>query len=230
MQQQLYSNVMNNTTLQNSSTILNDFVNYPPNDGLVFNAYTGYALSWGGANEAFSVLNLWQPQTKADLNYYKYYTWQAGLKLGMKMQPQDMKDLRAMAEGCPFTDGAVVFWARNLHNRLTNKHEMFKNSCWVGEMPSERKEKPVIAAIEDKLFDIKVYPNPTFGLVNIILPSKGNWQITTLDLSGRVVWQQSCTGYEGTIQHRLEGSKGMYFIKITNTTNGQQTVQKIILQ
>jgi len=78
--------------------------------------------------------------------------------------------------------------------------------------------------------EITVYPNPTSGAINIQLPSKGNWQITATDLEGRIVWKQSCTGCEGIIQHKLEGSKGMYFIKIINTITGEQTVKKIILQ
>ena len=78
--------------------------------------------------------------------------------------------------------------------------------------------------------DIKEYPNPTQGIINVELPTNGNWQITATDLEGRVVWQQSCTGCEGTILHRLEGSKGMYFIKIINTFTGEQTVKKIIVQ
>ena len=77
---------------------------------------------------------------------------------------------------------------------------------------------------------IKVYPNPTKGNINIELPTTGKWNISISDIEGRVLWQQKCNGCEGIIQHNLEGSKGMCFIKITNLLTGIQTIKKIILQ
>ena len=41
---------------------------------------------------------------------------------------------------------------------------------------------------------------------------------------------KKCNGCEGIIKHNLNTSKGLYFIKIINTTTGQQTVKKITLQ
>ena len=72
--------------------------------------------------------------------------------------------------------------------------------------------------------------NPTKGEVNIQLPSTGNWQITATDIEGRVVWQQECKGCVGIVRHNLNSAKGLYFIKIINTTTGQQSVKKITLQ
>ena len=77
---------------------------------------------------------------------------------------------------------------------------------------------------------IDIYPNPTKGEVNIQLPMNGNWQITATDIEGRVVWEHECSGCSGIIKHNLNTSKGLYFIKIINTTTGQQTVKKITLQ
>ena len=78
--------------------------------------------------------------------------------------------------------------------------------------------------------EIKVFPNPTKGEVNIQLPIKGNWQITATDIEGRVVWQQECNGCNGIEKHFLVGAKGIYFIKIINTVSGEQSVKKITLQ
>ena len=77
---------------------------------------------------------------------------------------------------------------------------------------------------------ITVFPNPTQGIINVELPISGNWQITATDIEGRVVWEHECSGCSGIIKHNLNTSKGLYFIKIINTTTGQQTVKKITLQ
>jgi hypothetical protein len=77
---------------------------------------------------------------------------------------------------------------------------------------------------------ITVYPNPTKGEVNIQLPSNGNWRIVATDIMGKTIWQEVCDGCEGTIHHNFTASKGMYFIKITNTTTGKQYVKKVSLQ
>ena len=78
-------------------------------------------------------------------------------------------------------------------------------------------------------YQLSIFPNPAKGLVNIQLPTSGNWQITATDLEGRVVWHDECRGCTG-IKHTLNGSKGLYFIKVTNTLTGQQSINKIILQ
>jgi len=77
---------------------------------------------------------------------------------------------------------------------------------------------------------VKVFPNPTNGVINVQLPENGNWQITATDIVGRVVWQQECNGCNGIIKHNLNGVKGIYFIKIVNSITGLQSINKISLQ
>ena len=105
----------------------------------------------------------------------------------------------------------------------------FTDGCKVNNIASKQIVKTISKKI-DSHNEIKVYPNPTQGIINVELPLSGNWQITASDITGRVIWQQSCTGCEGIIQHKIEGSKGMYFIKIINTFTGEQTIKKIILE
>ena len=86
-------------------------------------------------------------------------------------------------------------------------------------------------SIQSKLnYNINVFPNPTRGEVNIELPVSGKWQIIATDITGRIIWEQVCNGCEGVIKHNFDNSKGMYFIKIINTDNGQVSINKIILQ
>ncbi len=76
--------------------------------------------------------------------------------------------------------------------------------------------------------EIKVFPNPTRGDVNVQLPTAGNWQIITSDIAGRVVWKEE--GSAGTIKHTLKGASGVYFIKVINKRTGMQSVHKVTLQ
>jgi len=77
---------------------------------------------------------------------------------------------------------------------------------------------------------VKVFPNPTNGVINVQLPNNGNWQITATDITGKIVWEQECNGCTGVLKHSFNNAKGLYFIKIINTITGQQFVKKINLQ
>ena len=134
-----------------------------------------------------------------------------------------------LAFGCPQTDGKVVFAARNLFRSLTNLYFNFPNTCSSNyQMRQEKKE--ISKKVATKEEGIVVYPNPSKGNVNIKLPVNGRWQITATDIAGRVVWQQACDGCNGLIKHEFKNSKGLYFIKVTNTNTGQQSINKVILQ
>ncbi len=230
MQQQLYNSLLVDTVLLNNSTILQNFMQQAPSAGSHwYNALVGNLLSKGDAQTAEFVLDMWEPDNKADSNYYLYYRWIAGLDLGVSLSAQDTTDIYTLALSCPLTNGVVVYWARNLYNRISNQHIVFSNSC--GNNITEKKKYPSKNTIDNLLQkEIKVYPNPTKGEINIALPITGNWQITITDIDGRVVWQDEFRGCVGIIKHNLSGSKSLYFIKIINKLTGQQSINKIILQ
>ncbi len=127
-------------------------------------------------------------------------------------------------------EGRVVFSARNLYNNILHKFIIFPNSCATNNNYSKVNNTKIVKENNKNNSVINIYPNPTSGIINIELPAKGNWQITASDISGRVIWQQQCKGCSGTIKHELNSSKGLYFIKITNVSSGEQTIKKVILQ
>ena len=159
-----------------------------------------------------------------------YYGWLTRMDLKMPLTASDTAAIYTMAEGCPFTDGRVVYAARALYNRITRKHIVFSNNCGNNTIASRKAELMMIKDKPTELEGIKIFPNPTTGAVNIQLPTSGKWQITATDIEGRIIWQQECNGCKGIIKHNLNGSKGLYFIKIINATTGQQSVKKITLQ
>ena len=229
IQQQLYAALIKDSMILNNNNILQDFVNSPTAGSFWFNSLIGDLLSRGDAQSAMFALGMWEPDNKADSNLYSYYSWIAGMNLGFTLSAEDTAGIYALALSCPLTNGTVVYWARNLYNRITGQHQIFSNDCGTREEDARKAMKPVNKTISTG--EIKVYPNPTTGVVNIQLPASGNWLITATDIDGRVVWQHECNGCSGIVKHSFEGgSKGLYFVKIINTVNGQEIVKKIILQ
>jgi subtilisin-like proprotein convertase family protein len=78
---------------------------------------------------------------------------------------------------------------------------------------------------------LNVYPNPTAGFVNVEFTSaKGNAQITVMDLSGRVVMQQSQQTQAGqnTVQLDLSKlAKGAYMLNV-QTIEGNKQVKVVV--
>lgn len=86
---------------------------------------------------------------------------------------------------------------------------------------------PVTHGIES----IKVYPNPTSGLFNIVVPtSYKNVEIIIIDIIGKVVDKQHIVDNSGeTIQFNLEkASRGAYIIKVI--ADETMYVNKLIVQ
>ena len=76
---------------------------------------------------------------------------------------------------------------------------------------------------------IKVYPNPTPGLVYVEVPSgnEAGSAITVVDMTGKTVLQQQIN-YTGKIPVDLsELRNGIYFIRVENA--GKQTIHKVVV-
>lgn len=74
--------------------------------------------------------------------------------------------------------------------------------------------------------DFKVFPNPAYDIINVELPSEGDWSVTLVDKLGRVLIATILNGKKG----RLDISAfddGVYFLKIENK-EGEIGVHKIL--
>ncbi len=176
-----------------------------------------------------------QPTNKMEQNYWQYYQWLFALGAGNQLSAADSANLYLLAKGCPLTEGMVVYAARNLYQSLIGDVLDWTNDC--GEEWNYRKapiaQQKAATDVPKKLAEnsaVLLYPNPTRGSVNIQLPVGGNWQIAITDLSGRVVWQQHCTGCQGIVKPQLPQGKGVYLVKTTHAESGKQTVQKLVVQ
>jgi len=87
-------------------------------------------------------------------------------------------------------------------------------------------------AIEPIASDIKVYPNPSKGQVNIKLPtiSNGTWQIKVLDMLGNLITEKSSVSGTSALGLNLNVKPGIYSVQMINNLTGKQSVQKIEIQ
>jgi hypothetical protein len=81
--------------------------------------------------------------------------------------------------------------------------------------------------------NLNLYPNPTTGAVTLSLniETPGEYTIEVFDISGRMVYQETETGYAEMINKSLDLSgleKGVYFVKVK--TDGSEYNQKLTLQ
>lgn len=88
-----------------------------------------------------------------------------------------------------------------------------------------------VTDIQISAIDLNVYPNPTFGIVNIATTdlAKGNYQIAVHDLTGKLVYATDRNANEliNTSIDLTTLTKGMYFLSITG--HDRKQVVKLML-
>ncbi len=167
MQQQLFSSLLANQTILNNSNILQNFVqsNSQSSLGIIHSLDSLFAI--GDYTTASSLLSGWQPQNNVDFNYYKYYQWLIKIA-NLGLSSQDTTDIYALALGCPQTDGKIIFAARNLYSNITHRFINYPNTCSMNNISQSKQLKNIVKTTNNNNSgEIKVYPNPTKGEVNI---------------------------------------------------------------
>lgn len=78
--------------------------------------------------------------------------------------------------------------------------------------------------------EIQVFPNPTSGLFQVVLPEDIKGSLSVVDMSGRIVWEQSVFPASGNlVEINLEGNPaGMYFVRYSSPKG--TAVEKMILR
>ena len=73
------------------------------------------------------------------------------------------------------------------------------------------------------LSEVKVYPNPTSGVIKVELPAEDDYSLSVSDMSGRIVTAQQ--GYGNTINVDLAGqAKGSYPFQLQTTVGSVSNV------
>lgn len=226
MQQKLYTSLLQDTPTLNQSSILQNFITTNNNSGFAYIQQVGKALANGKSNIAQNLLNSWTISNTVDNNYKLYYTWLLTHSNYINSSnPVDTKDLEKLANLCPFTDGIVVYAARNLYNLINKKHKDFFNSCSASNSLANRQTK-----IDSKFTgNVKVYPNPTNGIVHIELPnSQVKYSIEVIDIYGKKILEKICNGNIQQVLLNINTVRGLYLLHISN--GGVNTTEKIIVQ
>ena len=75
---------------------------------------------------------------------------------------------------------------------------------------------------------VVLYPNPSTGLVNITLPTNTNVEVSVINLVGRQVFSSDYTGSAKLSLSHLP--KGVYLVKFTDKSTGEQAVKRLIIK
>jgi len=108
----------------------------------------------------------------------------------------------------------------------TVREVSWKNCC-------NETETPAIELSTFKQQQLQLFPNPTDGRTQVIFNStdKGNFEIYITDVSGRELYREEVTTFDGYYKKQLDLSDqpaGIYFLNVVQ--GGQIQTEKIILQ
>jgi len=125
---------------------------------------------------------------------------------GREINPNKINDYTIT--NYPFTEDD-----KKLMNEITNNNVGIDNSV-------------------NKIKSIITYPNPSKGLVNIELPNNinGNWKVIISNIMGKTILEKFVGSNENKFPLSINGSSGVYLIKLINSSTGYQEVQKVIIQ
>ena len=123
---------------------------------------------------------------------------------------------------------------------LNNTHIVFEDACGNNNNSGNRQVKPnhiiekapTLITSTDKEVSIKVFPNPTKGIINIEFPEneKGSWQLSLKDIYGKIKKEITISEGSHTVIMKIEGSSGIYILNVLNINTGNQEIVKVILQ
>jgi hypothetical protein len=168
--------------------------------------------TWIDLNAQNELINSSQNIELQDYNEYRINALYLKLmRYGIDSLMEDDKTfIRELAPKCPYIEGSAVYKARNL-NKMMNPGMQYDNlkicnavgvykqnnsSNSTGNMPNttlykmEQKALEMLQSFSKKSSsEIKLYPNPTSGLVNIQYELTQNVRLEVKDITGRILMQ-----------------------------------------
>ena len=96
---------------------------------------------------------------------------------------------------CPIKQGNIIYAFRNLYNYITQEIHEFEDNCDASARGGNGnnygfirlKQKPTVSIVSNS--SIKIYPNPTIGIINIA--NKKVSQILVTNSLGKIVYQNN---------------------------------------
>ena len=189
------------------------------------------ALADGNNNTAQNKLSFITAQNNIENNYKTFYNLYLKYTTDT-ITGSDSLELVQLANGCPFTDGPAVYQARALYNVVYSTVVVFEDDCPTEPNNGRVWNKEENSNIENKDFDVLLYPNPASDEL-FIAPfelQKGEIAVEIRDMNGKLVYKENTNLSEGVGQIKLNVSNGVYFVKITNFSTQQCINKKLVIQ
>jgi hypothetical protein len=189
------------------------------------------AISTGNYATATSLANEFLPTNDIEMNYRRYALLCGKFYSTLNATQSDMDDLLSLAMSCPHTKGNIIYQARAMHNSLNPTNVIvFVDNC---DGAGLYKTKPTNSIIKSLPFDASLYPNPAADVLYVTtnLPKDALIILELVDTKGKLISKQEChTTLNSCSMQTSSFSKGIYFIKITNSITNETITKKVVLQ
>jgi len=226
MQQKLFNDLQCNAEAMNASTILQDFAKENATSSLGYIWLIQNALGKDDKTTAKTLLEKWTTTNTIDENFKNYYQYYIKTIDNITLEPNEIKILHTIAQGCPLTDGEIVYAARDLYNYLEpNNIDNYSNACIsIGLRMANPNKTEVVNTSKANI----IYPNPSNGNITIDNLDYGTKNISITNVYGKFVLQQQTNNKALSLNLKLIA--GVYFVNITNSKTGKRETQKLIIQ
>jgi hypothetical protein len=122
-----------------------------------------------------------------------------------------------------FGDGETSTEIEPVHDYQNNNvytTQLVADNCGISDTFSMELMIQVVATNDLLKSQVRIYPSPTKGLVNIEFELEEMVRVKVTDVNGRVVYQGKNISSPG-VQFELRGNAGLYFVQVANKSNTQ---------
>lgn len=227
----IYRALESDVATRNSSSVLSGF--YTLQQGSNYQAIMDIEADIY-ANQLFSAqakLSALTPSNNIESNVKQYYQIYLNYLNGGSLSGADSSALYTLSAGCPHTDGVVVHLARAMYNAVYQKILWWEDNCvWnAGEGNKTLGSREVDNSATNSDMRVKVYPNPSNGVVVVECIGCEISRIEVLDISGKKVFERIIKEELGYIKVELSLHKGTYIMNVTEK-GGLMSSQKIMVE
>jgi hypothetical protein len=201
---------------------------FEDHDGSSFDIFTQAEedLYLGNLTSATSLISGFTSTNTVEGNYKSYYELYISFAENnfLPTNGTDSTALYEIAALCPAENGACVYQARALYERVFGGLGSYTDDC-LDEGARMMQSNLSNAVIGN--FDI--FPNPAINEIIVYYPIKdGETTLEISDLSGRVIYNKKVVFEKGYTDVELNLKNGVYFIAIKEERNGK-LVKKLVV-
>lgn len=201
-------------------------------------------LSQGDFGTAQSYLNVYSPETNVQENFKSYFQLYRKYAEFDSLSAYDSLSLFVLANQCPAVDGPAIHKARSLYDLIYGGLSFYNDdSCETNGYTGARNGKVVeeLAGFQTLIShenrQIKgrlrnhysLFPNPASTKITISSSNyAGAATVSVLDISGNLLFTKTASFQNNQTALDLDLANGIYFVRISESTNGM-TSKKLII-